>query len=69
MNTLIVLALSSILFMPSGAFAQDGPVEKLSLQQAIDLALKNNNGVKAAAFGIDYQKELKKAALRLNVPM
>lgn len=66
LNILLVLVLSSVLLMPSGTFAQDSKTEKLSLQQAIDLALKNNNSIKAAAFGVDYQKELKKGSLALE---
>lgn len=43
-------------------FAQS---EKLSLQQAIDLALKNNAGIKAALYEVAYQKQLKKTSFDL----
>lgn len=66
LNTIMVLLVSSFLMVPSAASAQNNPPEKLSIQQAIETALKNNNGIKAAAFGIDYQKELKKGSLTLE---
>jgi len=45
-----------------GGFAQSA---KLSVQQAIDIALKNNGSIKAAASEVEQQKQLKKASFDL----
>ncbi|WP_113663407.1 CusA/CzcA family heavy metal efflux RND transporter [Pedobacter nanyangensis] len=66
LNTMAVLVVSTFLFWPSKVQAQTVPQEKLSLQQAIDLALKNNNGIRAAGFEVDLQKALKKGSLTLD---
>lgn len=39
--------------------------EKLSLEQALESALKNNSGIKAAAFDIELQRQLKKTSFDL----
>jgi len=38
---------------------------KMTVQQAIDVALKNNAGVKAASYEVEYQKQLKKTSFDL----
>jgi len=43
-------------------FAQSG---KLTVQQTIDLALKNNAGIQAATYEVEYQKQLKKTSFDL----
>jgi cobalt-zinc-cadmium resistance protein CzcA len=39
--------------------------EKLSVGQTIDMALKNNEGIRAASYEIEYQKQLKKTSFDL----
>lgn len=57
---IITTALFSISFLTG--IAQSG---KLTVQQAIDVALKNNQGIKAASFEVEYQKQLKKTSFDL----
>lgn len=38
---------------------------KLTLEQAVEIALKNNTGIKAASYEVAYQKQLRKASFDL----
>ena len=55
--SIVLFVLSSL-----GGFAQSS---NLSVQQAIDIALKNNGSIKAAASEVEQQKQLKKASFDL----
>ena len=59
MRTIVIIlfSLSSLI-----AFAQSG---KLTLEQAVDIALKNNKGIQAASYEVEYQKQLKKTSFDL----
>ena len=52
MTPFIILHLSFIIFCAHG--------QNMSQQQAVQTALKNNQLIKSAEYGIDYYKELKK---------
>jgi cobalt-zinc-cadmium resistance protein CzcA len=54
---IVTFSLSSL-----AGLAQSG---KLTMQQAIDIALKNNAGIKAASYEVEYQKQLKKTSFDL----
>ncbi len=60
-SILLLLFLSSF-FVPAFSHAQTA-TRKLSLQQAIDEALKNNYGIKAVNYSVDAQTALQKAAV------
>jgi len=59
MRTIIIILfnLSSLI-----AFAQSG---KFTLEQSVDIALKNNKGIQAASYEVEYQKQLKKTSFDL----
>jgi cobalt-zinc-cadmium resistance protein CzcA len=59
MRTIIIILFSLSPFIAS---AQPG---KLTLEQAVDIALKNNKGIKAASYEVEYQKQLKKTSFDL----
>jgi heavy metal efflux system protein len=59
MRMLITITLS---LTPLMGFAQP---DKLTVQQAIDVALKNNMGVRSAAYEIESQKQMKKTGFDL----
>ncbi len=54
--SILLLALTGI----SGL--ANGQSQQVNLNQAIDLAIQNNNTLKAATYEIDYQKQLKKTS-------
>ena len=57
MLIIITLSLTSL-----AGFAQS---DKLTVQQAIDVAVKNNFGIKSAAYEVESQKQLKKTGFDL----
>lgn len=59
MRTIVIILFSLSFFT---ALAQSG---KLTLEQAVDIALKNNTGIKAASYEVEYQKQLKKTSFDL----
>lgn len=56
---------SIILILSLSSFAAMGQSGKFTLEQAVDVALKNNSGIKAAAYEVEYQKQLKKTSFDL----
>lgn len=54
---IIILSLSS--------FASIAQSNKLTLDQAVDIALNNNTGLKAASYEVEYQRQLKKTSFDL----
>ncbi|UKT62731.1 CusA/CzcA family heavy metal efflux RND transporter [Pedobacter mucosus] len=62
---IITLLLAGLLF-PSRSFAQNGTPIHLSLDQAIDLAVKNNLSLKAANYEVDLQSALKQGSVNLD---
>lgn len=54
----------TILFTIS-AFAGFAQADKLTIEQAIDIALKNNGGIKAAYYAVESQVQLKKTSFDL----
>lgn len=65
-STLLILGF--ILAPFSKVLAQDinyGQERKLTLQQAIDEALKNNNNIRIAQYGVDLQQALKRGAVTI----
>lgn len=59
MRTLII---GILILLSLKSHAQSNP---LSVGQAIDAALKNNKGIKAATYEVEYQKQLKKTSFDL----
>jgi heavy metal efflux system protein len=53
----IILSFSSVVCL-----AQTG---KLNIEQAIEMALKNNEGIRAASYEVEYQKQMKKTSFDL----
>lgn len=56
---------SIILILSLSSFAAMGQSGKFTLEQAVDVALKNNSGIKAVAYEVEYQKQLKKTSFDL----
>ncbi|MBC7745343.1 MAG: CusA/CzcA family heavy metal efflux RND transporter [Flavobacterium sp.] len=52
--------------IPLNSSAQSVPEQKITLQQAIDQAIKNNSNLKASTYEIDLQKSLKKGSLNFD---
>lgn len=59
MRTTII---ASLILLSLGAQAQS---DKLTLKQALEVALKNNAGIKAAGYEVESQKQLKKTSFDL----
>ncbi|MBL7847235.1 MAG: TolC family protein [Cyclobacteriaceae bacterium] len=59
MKTIIIIILACFSFR---TFAQSG---KITIDQAIEIALKNNAGIRSARYEVDLQKELKKTSIDL----
>lgn len=57
-----IVIITLLIFSALAGFAQS---EKLSAQEAVDLALKNNLGIRAAAYEVASQKQLKKTSFDL----
>ncbi len=57
---IVIIVVYMFLFLPG--FGQS---DKLTVQQAIDLALKNNGSIKAAASEVEQQRQLKKTSFDL----
>lgn len=52
LSIIFVLYVSYVLLVPAAAQASDTPVYRLSLQECIELALRNNEDIKAASYDI-----------------
>lgn len=62
-KAVVTVCLLAALMIPATTFAQDNqPIRTLTLQQAIDEALQNNNKVKIAEYQVEEQKAQKGAA-------
>ncbi len=59
MRILIIITITSF------SFAGLGQSTKLTVQQAIDVALKNNAGIRAVAYEVESQRQLKKTGFDL----
>ncbi len=62
----ILVLLFGGLLLPINSSAQSVPVRKITLEQAVDEAVKNNSNLKASGYEIDLQKSLKKGSLNLD---
>jgi len=54
-----------IMVLIFSSFTSIAQSDKLTLDQAVDLALNNNTGLKAALYEVEYQKQLKKTTIDL----
>ncbi|MBK0401877.1 CusA/CzcA family heavy metal efflux RND transporter [Adhaeribacter sp. BT258] len=63
---LATIALMLLCILPSIAGAQDNPVKRITLNQAIDQALQNNGTIRSANYEIELQQALRKTASGIN---
>ena len=66
---LIILCVAVFGFLPIASFAQNSTTHvpsPITLQQAIDTALKNNNSIRAANYSVELQKALRKSAVNID---
>ena len=63
---IILLVSGSFMFTPTKSNAQSDSLAVLTLDQAIDLAVKNNSRVKSASLEVQRQKVLKKTSFDLR---
>lgn len=68
-NKEIYILISLLSMLPSFLSAQSAGSSQpkpITLQQAIDTALKNNSSIRAANFGVDLQKALRRSAVNID---
>lgn len=64
--SVILILLFGGMLLPVNSSAQSVAARKITLDQAIDEAVKNNNSLRAAIYEIDLQKSLKKGSVNLD---
>lgn len=67
--SIIIWLMISFSLIPGGSRAQavkTAPLRPITLQQAIDTALKNNSSIKLANYAVDLQRSLKSNAVNLE---
>lgn len=55
----------AIILFGLSSFTALAQSDKLTAEQAVDIALKNNSGIKAASYEVEYQRQLKKTSVDL----
>lgn len=68
-TALLILFIAGSIFIPSYSSAQNNTgteTRVVTLQQAVDEALKNNGNIKSANYSIDLQKALRRSAVNID---
>lgn len=63
----LIMLIAGNIFLPNCSLAQDMPLTRIiTLQQAVEEALKNNGNIKSANYSIDLQKALRRSAVNID---
>ena len=65
--SVLIMFIAGNIFLPQFLLAQNAPLTRIiTMQQAIDEALKNNSSIKAANYSIDLQNALRRSAVNID---